>query len=62
MQMPVRSKFKPTATKVERTEDAIIRKYMDVYGCNMKEARQMLSLLELNIKMSKPELYAVHQG
>jgi hypothetical protein len=60
--MPVRSKFRPTATKVERVEDALIRKYMDAYGCNIKEARQMLSLLELNIKMSKPELYAVHQG
>lgn len=59
--MPVRSKFKPVATKVERTEDAIIRKYMDAYGCNMKEARQMLSALELKIKLSKPELY-VYQG
>jgi hypothetical protein len=59
--MPVRSKHKPTATKVERVEDALIRKYMDAYGCTIKEARQMLSLLELKMKMSKPELY-VHQG
>ncbi len=55
--MPVRSKFRPVATKVERVEDTLIRKYMDAYGCTIKEARQMLSILELNIKMSKPELY-----
>jgi hypothetical protein len=60
--MPVRSKFRPVATKVERVEDALVRKYMDLYGCNIKEARQMLSILELKTKMSKPELYAIHQG
>ena len=59
--MPVRSKYKPVATKVETKEESIIRKYMEVYGCSIREARQMLSRLELNIKLSKPELY-VYQG
>lgn len=62
IQMPVRSKYKPTATKVETKEESIIRKYMEVYGCSIREARQMLNRLELSIKMSKPELYAIHQG
>lgn len=61
IQMPVRSKYKPVATKVETKEQSIIRKYMEVYGCSIREARQMLSRLELNIKLSKPELY-VYQG
>lgn len=61
IQMPVRSKYKPVATKVETKEESIIRKYMEVYGCSIREARQMLSRLELNIKLSKPELY-VYQG
>lgn len=61
IQMPVRSKYKPVATKVETREQSIIRKYMEVYGCSIREARQMLSRLELNIKLSKPELY-VYQG
>lgn len=61
IQMPVRSKYKPVATKVETREESIIRKYMEVYGCSIREARQMLSRLELNIKLSKPELY-VYQG
>lgn len=59
--MPVRSKYKPVATKVETREQSIIRKYMEVYGCSIREARQMLNRLELNIKLSKPELY-VYQG
>ncbi len=59
--MPVRSKFRPVATKVETQEQSIVRKYMEVYGCSIREARQMLSKLELNIKLSKPELY-VYQG
>jgi hypothetical protein len=59
--MPVRSKYKPVATKVETREESIIRKYMEVYGCSIREARQMLSRLELNIKLSKPEFY-VYQG
>lgn len=61
IQMPVRSKFRPVATKVMTREESIIRKYMEVYGCSIREARQMLSKLELNIKLSKPELY-VYQG
>jgi len=61
IQMPVRSKYKPVATKVETREQSIIRKYMEVYGCSIREARQMLNRLELNIKLSKPELY-VYQG
>lgn len=60
--MPVRSKYRPVATKVETREESIVRKYMEVYGCSIREARQMLNRLELSIKMSKPELYAVHQG
>ena len=61
IQMPVRSKYKPTATKVETREQSIIRKYTEVYGCSIREARQMLNRLELSIKLSKPELY-VYQG
>ena len=60
--MPVRSKYRPVAAKVETREESIVRKYMEVYGCSIREARQMLNRLELSIKMSKPELYAVHQG
>jgi hypothetical protein len=56
-QMPVRSKFKPTESKVETTKQSIVRKYMDLFGCDVKTAHNMYRDFIFKTQMSKPELY-----
>ena len=58
IQMPVRSKYRPTESKVETQEQSIIRKYMELFGCDIKQARQMYREFTLSMRMSKSELYA----
>jgi hypothetical protein len=56
--MPCRSKYKPVESKVEVTTDIVlIRKYMEVYGCTFKDAKEMLSARMLKAKMNKLEIY-----
>lgn len=57
IQMPVRSKHRPIESKVETQEQSIIRKYMELFGCDIKEARQMYREFILGIRMAKSELY-----
>jgi hypothetical protein len=56
-QMPVRSKYKPTEAKVETTKQSIVRKYMDLFGCDVKTAHGMYRDFIFKTQMSKPELY-----
>lgn len=57
--MPCRSKYRPVETKVEvATDIVLIRKYMEVYGCTFKDAKQMLSARMLSAKLNKINLYA----
>lgn len=58
-QMPVRSKFRPTESKVETTKQSIVRKYIDLFGCDVKTAHQMYRDFIFKTQMSKPELYAI---
>lgn len=57
-QMPVRSKFRPTETKVETKEQGIIRKYMELFGCDIREARMMYREFVLKTQLSRVELYS----
>jgi hypothetical protein len=56
-QMPVRSKFRPTESKVETTKQSIVRKYMDLFGCDVKTAHNMYRDFIFKTQMTKPELY-----
>jgi hypothetical protein len=56
--MPVRSKFRPTETKVETKEQGIIRKYMELFGCDIREARMMYREFVLKTQLSRVELYS----
>ena len=58
-QMPVRSKFRPTETKVETKEQGIIRRYMELFGCDIREARMMYREFILKTQLSNPQLYAI---
>ncbi len=58
-QMPVRSKFKPTESKVETTKQSIVRKYIDLFGCDVKTAHQMYRDFIFKTQMTKPELYGI---
>lgn len=58
-QMPVRSKFRPTESKMETQEQSIIRKYMELFGCDIREARKMYREFMFKVQYSKPELYAI---
>ena len=56
--MPVRSKYRPTETKVETKEQGIIRKYMELFGCDIREARMMYREFILKTQLSMVELYS----
>ena len=58
-QMPVRSKYRPTESKMETKEQGIIRKYMELFGCDIRQARQMYRDFILKTQMSNPQLYAI---
>lgn len=57
--MPVRSKFKPTSAYKETTDQSIIRKYMELFGIDVREARQMYREFILKTQLSNPQLYAI---
>jgi len=57
--MPVRSKYRPTETRMETIKDSIIRKYRDLFGCDVKTAHQMYRDFIFKTQMAKSELYGI---
>jgi len=57
-QMPARSKFRPTESKMETKEQGIIRKYMELFGCDIRQARQMYRDFILKTQLSRVEFYS----